>query len=68
MDYYLTREIEYAADGCDGDMRNSTITVRLTNTATDRALPDSVGGASGLADSDLAQSAPRNHGLFSPRS
>lgn len=50
MDYYLTREIEYAADGCDGDMRNSTITVRLTNTATDRALPDSVAGTPGLAE------------------
>lgn len=35
MDYYLRREIEYAADGCDGDMRNSTITVRLTNTRGD---------------------------------
>jgi len=49
MDYYLQREIEYAADGCDGDMRNSTITVRLTNTATDRPLPDNVAGAPGLA-------------------
>jgi hypothetical protein len=35
MDYYLRREIEYAADGCNGDMRNSTITVRLTNTRGD---------------------------------
>lgn len=50
MDYYLTREIEYAADGCDGDMRNSTITVRLTNTATDNALPDNVAGTVGLAE------------------
>jgi hypothetical protein len=49
MDYYLERHIEYAADGCDGEMRNSTITVRLTNTATDRPWPDSVGGMSGLA-------------------
>ncbi len=49
MDYYLRREIEYAADGCDGDMRNSTVTVRLTNTATmDQPLTDYVGGTSGL--------------------
>jgi hypothetical protein len=49
MDYYLTREIEYAADGCEGDMRNSTITVRLTNTATDKPLPETVAGTAGLA-------------------
>ena len=49
MDYYLTREIEYAADGCKGDMRNSTITVRLTNTAADEPLPETVGGTAGLA-------------------
>jgi len=48
MDYYLKREIEYAADGCDGEMRNSTITVRLENTATDKPLPDYVGGKVGL--------------------
>jgi hypothetical protein len=50
MDYYLEREIEYAADNCDGDMRNSTITIRLTNTATDRPLPDYVAGVRGLAE------------------
>ncbi len=49
MDYYLEREIEYAADGCDGEIRNSTITIRLTNTATDRPLPDYVAGVGGLA-------------------
>jgi hypothetical protein len=50
MDYYLRREIEYAADGCDGDMRNSTIIVRLANTASDAPLPGYVGSAEGLAD------------------
>lgn len=50
MDYYLKRAIEYAADGCDGDMRNSTITVRLSNTASDAPLPGYVGSAEGLAD------------------
>ena len=49
MDYYLRREIEYAADGCDGDTRNTTITVRLTNTASDTPLPDFVAGSGGLA-------------------
>lgn len=48
MDYYLKREIDYSADGCDGDTRNSTITVRLTNTAPDTRLPDYVGGTLGL--------------------
>ena len=50
MDYYLKREIEYVADDCDGDMRNSTITVRLTNTATDQPLPEVVAGAPGLTE------------------
>ncbi len=50
MDYYLERQIEYAADGCVGDMRNSTVTVRLTNTATDRPLPDYVAGLDGLGE------------------
>jgi len=59
MDYYLKREIDYAADGCDGDTRNSTVTVRLTNTASDMQLPtDSadfgfaniVGSAAGLSE------------------
>ena len=58
MDYYLEREIEYVADGCDGDMRNSTITVRLTNTATDRPLPDYVAGTARPAKRASAESAP----------
>lgn len=49
MDYYLKREIEYAADGCDGDMRNSTVTVRLKNTADGNKLPEYVSGTMGLA-------------------
>jgi hypothetical protein len=53
MDYYLKREIEYAADGCDGSTRYSTITVRLTNTATpDLQLPDFYAGTAGL-DRDI---------------
>ena len=48
MDYYLRREIKYTADGCSGDMRTSSITVRLSNTAGDRRLPDYVAGTMGL--------------------
>ena len=49
MDYYLTREIEYAADGCKGDNRKSTVTVRLTNTVENPdALTDYVGGRLGF--------------------
>lgn len=49
MDYYLKREIEYAADGCNGDMRNSTVTVRLTNTIGDtKDLPEYIAGSLGL--------------------
>ncbi len=49
MDYYLERHIEYAADECAGDKRNSTIIVRLTNTAEgDKQLPEYVAGTMGL--------------------
>lgn len=48
MDYYLKREIEYVADSCDGDKRNSTITVSLSNTAANsRSLPEYVAGVMG---------------------
>ncbi|PQP41635.1 DUF4012 domain-containing protein [Mycolicibacterium austroafricanum] len=49
MDYYLEREIEYAADGCDGDTRMSTVTIRLRNTLPpDAHLSDYVAGTQGL--------------------
>jgi hypothetical protein len=51
MDYYLDRQIEYVADGCDGDTRMSTVTVRLTNTLTPAeaaALPEYVAGKLGF--------------------
>lgn len=58
MDYYLKREVEYAADDCHGDMRNSTVTVRLTNTVGDVAgLPEYVDGGMGLP-SDLPFKVP----------
>lgn len=49
IDYYLTREIEYVADGCGGDTRMSTVTVRLTNTVKDAdSLPEYVAGRLGF--------------------
>jgi hypothetical protein len=57
MDYYLKREIEYVADSCDGDVRNSTVTVRLTNTMSGADLPEYVAGGMGLP-SDLPIKVP----------
>lgn len=49
LDYYLQTKIEYAADGCDGEKRMSTVTVRMTNTLRDgRPLSDYVASAGGL--------------------
>jgi len=48
MDYYLKRAIDYSADGCDGDTRNSTVTIQLTNTS-DKPLPKYLGDLNGLA-------------------
>lgn len=48
LDYYLRREIEYAADGCEADTRLSTVTVRLTNEVPDSSLPAYITGAEGV--------------------
>jgi hypothetical protein len=49
IDYYLTRVIEYSAGACDSATRNSTVTVRLTNTVQDgQSLPEYVASQSGL--------------------
>ncbi len=67
MDYYLDREIEYVADGCDGDTRMSTVTVRLTNRVADpTGLPDYVAGKLGFVPS-LAENIPRGAMLTSVR-
>jgi hypothetical protein len=50
MDYYLKRGIEYTADGCSGDTRNSTVTIRLTNSAP-TGLPDYVASSAGVVKS-----------------
>ncbi|MFE4498562.1 DUF4012 domain-containing protein [Rhodococcus sp. NPDC056743] len=44
LDYYLTRSIHYTADSCEGDTRNSTVTVSLTNNTPAGDLPDYVDG------------------------
>lgn len=67
IDYYLDRQIEYAADGCDGDTRLSTVTVRLTNTLADpTGLPDYVAGKLGFIPG-LADNVPRGSMLTSVR-
>lgn len=67
MDYYLDRQIEYVADGCDGDRRMSTVTVTLTNRLADPAgLPDYVAGRLGFFPA-LAQNLPRGAMLTSVR-
>lgn len=67
MDYYLDRQIEYVADGCDGDTRMSTVTVRLTNTVSDVAgLPEYVAGKLGFT-SKSGLNVPRGTMLTSVR-
>lgn len=67
MDYYLERKIEYVADGCDGDTRLSTVTVRLTNTLADATpLPDYVAGRLGFF-TGLADNVPKGAMLTSVR-
>ncbi|WP_082690316.1 DUF4012 domain-containing protein [Mycobacterium sp. M26] len=67
MDYYLDRQIEYVADGCDGDTRMSTVTVRLTNRLADPGpLPDYVAGRLGFFPA-LAENIPRGAMLTSVR-
>ncbi|TQR85373.1 DUF4012 domain-containing protein [Mycobacterium hodleri] len=67
MDYYLKRQIEYVADGCEGDTRQSTVTVRLTNTLADATpLSDYVAGRPGFF-TGLADNIPKGAMLTSVR-
>lgn len=67
LDYYLDREIEYVADACQGDTRQSTVTIRLTNTLKDAAaLPDYVAGRLGFFP-DLQGAIPRGTMITSVR-
>ncbi|MFF0817868.1 DUF4012 domain-containing protein [Rhodococcus sp. NPDC003318] len=44
LDYYLTREIDYTSGSCEGETRESTVTVRLTNNTPAGDLPDYMAG------------------------
>jgi hypothetical protein len=67
MDYYLDRQIEYVADGCDGDTRMSTVTIRLTNRLSNATpLSDYVAGKAGIL-SNAAIIIPRGTMLTSAR-
>lgn len=66
LDYYLNREVEYVADKCDGDRRNSTVTVRLTSTVPSDPLPDYVATTGGLSP-DVPIDLPRGTMLTSVR-
>jgi hypothetical protein len=67
LDYYLDRQIEYVADGCDGDKRTSTVTIRLTNTLKDPApLPEYAAGRLGFFP-EIAGDIPKGTMLTSVR-
>lgn len=67
MDYYLTRQIEAVADKCEGETRASTVTVRLTNTATNAdELTETVAGRLGFFP-DVAADIPKGTMLTSVR-
>ena len=50
LDYYLKRGVEYSADKCEGNVRNTTITARLANQAP-VGLPSYVAGSVGVVPS-----------------
>ncbi|MGZ8176956.1 DUF4012 domain-containing protein [Williamsia sp. SKLECPSW1] len=54
IDYYLKRDITYRAPACTGSTRETTVTVKLTNTLTDLSLPAYVIGGLGNPDKRIA--------------
>ncbi|MUL63475.1 hypothetical protein BOO86_03275 [Mycobacterium sp. CBMA 234] len=48
LDYYLRQDVTYDAEGCAGDTRNSTVTVKLRSVVPDTPLPEYVAGSLGL--------------------
>ena len=67
MDYYMDQQIEYVADGCEGETRLSTVTVRLTNTLADAtALSETAAGQMGFF-TGLADDIPKGAMLTSVR-
>lgn len=55
IDYYLRREISYTAGSCEGQSRESTATISLTNTLDDLSLPEYVIGSLGAPQAKLAK-------------
>ncbi|WP_082947957.1 DUF4012 domain-containing protein [Mycolicibacterium monacense] len=66
LDYYLRRQIEYVADGCNADTRMSTVTIRLANEAPKTGLPDYVATAPGIRQ-DIPLDVPRGAMVTSVR-
>jgi hypothetical protein len=66
LDYYLRRQIEYVADGCTGETRNSTVTIRLANEAPKTGLPDYVAAAPGIRE-DIPLDVPKGAMVTSVR-
>ncbi|WP_193046463.1 DUF4012 domain-containing protein [Mycolicibacterium baixiangningiae] len=66
LDYYLRRQIEYVADGCSAETRNSTVTIRLSNEAPTTGLPDYVATAPGIRP-DIPLDVPRGAMVTSVR-
>lgn len=48
LDYYLRQEVTYEAEGCGGDTRTSTVTVKLRSVVPDTPLPEYVAGSLGV--------------------
>jgi hypothetical protein len=66
LDYYLRRQIEYVADGCSAEVRNSTVTIRLSNEAPKTGLPDYVAAAPGIRE-DIPLDVPKGAMVTSVR-
>lgn len=66
LDYYLKTKIEYAADGCQGETRASTVNVQLTNAVPNEPLPDYVASAAGLSP-NLQIAVPKGTNITSVR-
>jgi hypothetical protein len=62
LDYYLDRALTYTAASCSGDVRNSVITVRLTNNAPLRGLPPYVRlrGDHAVVGPEVVEKTPQN--------
>lgn len=66
LDYYLETQVEYAADDCQGETRESTVNVKLTNAVPNEPLPDYVASAAGLSP-ELQIAVPKGTNVTSVR-